>query len=286
MKITLYALCFFVVFSRPSAAQSLPGNTPSSSGWCGTGLPPNYSKLRKSAMPLNLVSTLKHDTCLNKKFSIVFYVVAEPSGSWGLSQANLDTAVARLNRAFAPICVSFMNCSTAVIPNHVYNDWIRPDTEKYIVPNWHTDKTISIYLPSSISGSVAGYAYYPGGKDVIVIEKLMLTGLTTLHEMGHFMGLPHTHDESFGPTSPGPPGGVTSYEFVSRTNCYQHGDGFCDTEADCYPLPNGTQDGNSEFYIRPIDNIMSYHLSTACRFTQEQYNFMARVIATQRLYLH
>jgi hypothetical protein len=180
-----------------------------------------------------------------------------------------------------------MNCSTAVIPNHVYNEWTRPDTEKYIVPNWHTDKTISVYLPATITGTVAGYAYYPGGKDVIVIEKSWIASdIVTPHEFGHFFGLPHTHDEIGGTVNPPPPPGVTSNEFVARTNCYQQGDGFCDTEADCFPQPNGTKDGNGEYYVRPIDNIMSYHTSTSCRFTQEQYYFMARVILTQRLYLH
>jgi hypothetical protein len=283
LKITAtISLLLILLFSSRIAAQSGIAD-------CGTTLPPNYSNWKTSVSSVqNLVSALKHDTCLNKKFSIVFYIIADSLGGWGgLFQPNLDTCIAKLNRNFAPICVSFMNCSTVVIPNHTFNYWDMPFSETLVVPNWHADNTINLYLPASITGTPTGYAYFPSsGKDVIVVEKSAITTLTPVHEMGHFFGLPHTHDEIGGSVVPPPPAGVASYEFVARTNCYLHGDGFCDTESDCFPQPLGTKDGFNEYYVRPIDNIMSYHGSTRCRFTQEQYNFMARAILTQRLSLH
>jgi hypothetical protein len=110
--------------------------------------------------------------------------------------------------------------------------------------------------------------------------------------MGHFFGLPDTFEEI---TSPGSPSG----ELYERTNCYTNGDGFCDTEADPYPngyTPNsptpcdyiyGPIDGQGRYFTPPVDNFMSEaRLSCRCRFTQEQYNWMATTILTQRLYLH
>jgi hypothetical protein len=267
-------------------AQTLPVNASSE---CLTEAEPGYTGWRTGAANIqNMVSTLKHDTCLNKKFSIVFYIVADSLGTWGtLTQVDLDTCMNRLNRAFSRICVSFMNCSTVVIPNYKFDEWDKISTEPLVVSNWYTENTINVYLPASITGSPVGYAYMPpSAKDVIVVEKSAVASLTPIHEMGHFFGLIHTHEEIGAPVSPGPPSGVLTYEYFARTNCYTNGDGFCDTEADCYPQPSGTKDGNNEYYLRPIDNYMSYHGSTRCRFTQEQYNFMAGVILTSRLYLH
>lgn len=110
-----------------------------------------------------------------------------------------------------------------------------------------------------------------------------------MHLLGHYFGLPHTHDEisPSPPAVPGPPPGIASQEFASQTttNCSVHGDGFCDTEAD--PLGNsGQQDGQGNYYIPPIDNYMSYYSSTRCKFTAMQYYKMAYTMMTKRLYLH
>ncbi len=280
MKKVLY-LIIPLFFTLSSFSQAV------SPEWCDTQIPSSFKKWRNNfATTHNLVSTLKHDVCVNKKFSVVFYVIAEQNGTWGnVGPADLDSCIARLNRLFGRICITFMNCSTVVIPNHVFNNWERPDTEDLVTGNWYTENTINVYLPDSINGSIAGYAKMPGGDDVIVIEKSLVATLSMAHEIGHFFGLVHTHAEIGSPVTPAPPPGVSSYEFVNRSNCSQNGDGLCDTEADSYPLGTGTQDGNNEYYVIPKDNIMSYHPSP-CRFTQQQYNFMANVILTQRLYLH
>ena len=263
-------------------------------------MPTNYLQLRNSAInsTQSLPSTLKHDLCVNKKFSIVFYIIADSTGGLGVTPANLDTCVNRLNSVFSRICVSFLNCSTVVIPNHPFNRWSKDTIDPVVTANWYTEKTINIYLPQTILGEVAGYAYFPFPvtKDVIVIEKSSITSaVLCAHEMGHFFGLPHTFAEIGTPVSPGPPGGTNTYEYVDRTNCYTNGDGFCDTEADCYPLDKvalapckylaAAKDGHNEFYTAPVDNYMTY-FDCRCRFTQEQYNFMANVMLTLRKYLH
>ncbi len=243
----------------------------------------------------NMVSTLQHDTCLNKKFSIVFYVILDSNYTWGsfLTPANLVTAVNNLNNEFKRICVQFLNCSTVVIPNHPYNLWTQNIVDPVVTANWNTTKTLCIYLPNT----GGGYTYPPGsGKDYIVLDKSALLTAQLFHQVGHFFGLPDTYAEIGAVTTPAPPPGVASYEFFRRTNCYTNGDGFCDTEADCYPVglnifagpcthQPGTKDGFLDYYVPPVDNYMS-EWSCRCRYTQEQWNFMARVILNQRLYLH
>lgn len=293
-------LVILLLFSEFAFSQSLQlGPEP----MCGDNLPVNYGNWRKGVLnnTQNMVSTLAHDTCLNKKFSIAFHLVCDSTGYSGVSPGVMSGYITALNDVFKRICVSFANCHVDSIPNYSYNDWIKPSTDAVVSPNWDLDKTINIYMADSIRGFPAGYAYGPGGKDVIVIEKGAGSG-TVIHEMGHFFGLPHTWDE----ISPSPPAipaptnpSVTSQEFVARiaSNCYTHGDGFCDTEADCYDagydklaspctFVPGAVDGMGNYYVPPVDNYMTYFKNCRCRFTQEQYNFMARVILTQRLYLH
>jgi hypothetical protein len=256
---------------------------------------------------------------LNKKFSIVFYVVLDSNYSVGqATPANLNTLVNNLNNAFKKICVSFVNCSTVVIPHYPYEEWDKTTVEPIITANWYTEKSINFYIPKSISGLPAnetgGYTYPPPSnnttavtKDIVVIEAGELLTLNNapfmssvpLHVMGHFFGLPNTFDD-IGPTAtPNPPPTALSSEFFDRSNCYVNGDGFCDTEADPYPLNfnnsaapippchynKGAVDGKGAYYVPPVDNIMSNY-GCRCKFTQEQYNFMARVILKQRLYLH
>lgn len=249
-----------------------------------------------------MVSTLKHDLCVNKKFSIAFHIVLDSNYQLGgVTLADLNTCVNNLNAAFKRICVQFQNCHVDSIPNYNYNYWTKPATDATVSPNWDMTNVINLYLVDTIVGFPSGYAYFPGGKDVIVVEKGSTLSNVPIHEMGHFFGLVHTFDEinsaTTGTVTP-PPANlqVTSYEFVRRTNCYDHGDGFCDTEADCYPagydkntgpcqhIP-GTFDGYGEYYVPPVDNYMTY-FGCGCRFTQEQYNFMALVILSQRMYLH
>lgn len=282
---------------------------------CGTQMPANYKAIFNNVMQTqNLVATLKHDTCLNKKFSIIFYVIADSSFQWGppggptLTPGNLTTCVNNLNNAFKRICVQFFNCSTVVIPHHPYNRWWQNITHPVVASQWKTQDCINIYLVDSIKLPV-GASGYAGSE--IVIQKSSVTGTTPIHEMGHFFGLIHTFDDM---TNPAPsstiipnPNQPFSSELVNRSNCYTNGDGFCDTETDCFPFngtPNqygnnfvcstssgsgfwtGPVDANGQFIIRPMDNYMTYQSACRNKFTQEQYNFMAAYIVSNLLYLH
>ena len=268
-----------------------------------------YSSATTASIPLD---TLNHNTCLKKQFSIVFYVVldsgatATPSSSGvGLATpANLSFLVSQINLAFKPICVSFVNCTTIFIPNHMYGkSWLKNPTESFVTAGYYTDKTINFYLVDSLYSGAGnteyeGYSYMPvpsnlppAKKDLLVLDKYKIlqgNGAVSIHLLGHFFGLPHTFDEiNPSPAAiPPPPLGVTSQEFADGSNCYLHGDGFCDTEADTGDLLMATtQDGMGTFYLFPVDNFMSYYAQRS-RFTQEQYNWMAYTIMTKRLYLN
>jgi hypothetical protein len=284
MKLKTFFLAFTLFFSFSVLAQE-----------CGTKLMPNYKTLRQQYLQLSAASStlLPHDTCLNKKLSIVFYVFLDSTYTPGVTATQYTQCISILNKYFKPICIEFMNCSTVFVPEHEYNKWDRTAHEGKVVGtyNWFTDKTINIYLVDNIVVPAGrnGYAHMPGGRDLIVMKKSAFTGMTAVHEMGHFFGLPHTFAEISTNSEDGP-----SIELVNGSNCQTTGDGFCDTDADPYSIGSGVapcgfvygpKDANNQYYVPPVDNIMSYW-QCRCRFTIEQYNWMAYMYLTQRNYLH
>lgn len=233
-----------------------------------------------------------------------------------------NTIINILNKAFSPICVSFENCSTVIIPHYPYNEWNKVVTDTAVTTAWYTPNTINLYLPTEIKPpgpfpDLFGYSYpAPTSptvvpKNVIVVERdraidtnyaVYYKGSHMLHAFGHFFGLPHTFDE-INPNlsvTPAPPSGVISREFVDRitSNCLVHGDGFCDTEADPFPTgitpgpwpfcyyTSGLKDGNGQAYNAPVYNFMSAGTFCRCKFSHEQYYYMAKYIMKYRMYLH
>ena len=227
---------------------------------------PPISKGKKysSATTNAVFDSLNHSTCLEKQFSIVFYVVldsAVPSytnypGVGAATAPTLALLISEINKAFKPICVSFANCSTVYIPNFSYGkSWTKTPIESYVTAGYYTDKTINFYIVDTVyagngNTELEGYTYNPTPanlstpkKDLLVLDKYkLLQGNFAIvkHLLGHFFGLPHTFDEinPSSPVTPPPPfppvpGNTTaSFEFADGSNCYTHGDGFCDTEAD------------------------------------------------------
>ncbi|MCC6372188.1 MAG: hypothetical protein IT236_14385 [Bacteroidia bacterium] len=302
MKALLPLIFFFFVLTANSqnTGKTKPANTPGKS-------------LSNSTTIQNMVQSMDHDTCLDKKFSVVFYLINDSNFTYNASTlptvitTDLTPVINLLNATFKRICVSFENCSTVVIPDYNYNKWDLV-AENVVTNIWFTENTINIYVPKVITYSPcqSDYAYLPSAGSPTLHQNFIVTqgaGPLLLHAMGHFFGLPHTFAE-INPTlttlaSPSPTNSsIVSREFVDRSNCYLHGDGFCDTEAD--PEFNGTfnkkhiycdynglsVDGKGQYYIPPVDNYMSFYDKCMCLYSQEQYNFMARTILQKRMYLH
>jgi hypothetical protein len=287
------------------------------------------SKPKLGTGSTQMVYTTAHDTCLDKKFSIVFYFIQDSANSMPNNHTHTLTAaiISTLNFVFKPICVSFENCSTVYIPVYPYNEWYAHITDQVVTSNWYTENTINFYLPTKVEVPYGnerdGYAHapatpgaLPSTKSVLVaasspipnaptafyLNEALVWGSTLLHIVGHFFGLPDTFLETGPPANPGPPSPmIHTYEYVRRTNCAINGDGICDTDADCYPVSYydnalappktrcgydpGVKDGKGDFYTPPVDNYMSMWLCR-CRFTQQQYNKMARFILQHRMNLH
>ena len=297
MSRTVKSIIILLLFAHLSTLSQNKPSAPVKKSSQGNAPAGKYNK----AVVNSMVNYLKHDTCLNRRFSIAFYVVLDSDYTWHncpitpcFTYTHIPRSLSMLNYSFSRICVSFANCNIDTIPNYNYNDWDTVTTGHIVPPNYYTDSTINVYIVGAVKTSsyVTGYAMRPpSGKNTIVISKNSMIYDTTelTHLMGHFFGLPDTFEEIGSPTA------TTSLEYVDRSNCYTNGDGFCDTEADVYPqnynplltcyLQIGAKDGHNEYYRPPTENLMSV-FTCRCIFSQEQLNFMARKMITSRRYLH
>ncbi len=138
---------------------------------------------------------------------------------------------------------------------------------------WDRDMYYNIWLVNYIdgpSGTVGGYAYYPGVYDYLDGTVLLVNYTTPFangsyynafpHEIGHAFGLKHTFEGSSGATQCPPAG-----------NCNTTGDEVCDTEP--HPLQSGCPTGlnicTNANYVTTQYNIMNY-TNCANRFTNGQ----------------
>lgn len=284
-KHILFFLHFFGYFL-------LINNNASSQGWCGTVTTPQQIAFELSQISQQQgLKTFTSVPCLEKKLSIIAYIVRDSLGQPNITEQDILDAIDSTNKDFAPICLSFVVCEFIYVNNYQYDIYhVMPnpqnyDDEKEMMDLYYKPQVINMYFVSDIpSDPQCGHAFMPGGPDLVVIKKSCIPGLVITHELGHFFGLYHTFELGFG-----------GAQLVSEDSCVIKGDLVCDTEADPDPGGNVDQncnytgspikDANNEFYIPPVDNIMSYYGDCRCRFTPEQYIRMANQYLTLRSYL-
>lgn len=260
---------------------------------CGTKGFSDYTPIRKSS-PGNYQSFLRDFTqnrqnrssssnCLNYA-PIKAHIIRRSDGTGGLTEAELNSAIATMNTFYANACMAFYLCDGInYIDDDTYYDFHTDDEGALTSANNVVD-LINIYFANSItngSSFYCGYAYYPGGPDVVLMDNGCTTNGSTLsHELGHFFSLPHTHN-----------GGD---ELVNGSNCTTAGDEFCDTPADPNLSGNvdsscnytGTDtDANGDSYLPNTRNVMSYSRK-ACRteFSTEQYAAISYSFLNERNY--
>ncbi len=150
---------------------------------------------------------------------------------------------------------------------------------------------INVYFVETINASstpFAAYTYLPPGPDVIFLSHLstLFNKATLAHELGHYLGLYHTHGLS---------NTILTNELVDGSNCSFAGDRICDTPADpnlfgkvdanCTYAGNLT-DENGATFTPDTKNIMSYALDRCMEyFTKGQVNRMLEGLEVYRSYL-
>jgi len=264
MRFCIFVLLLLLSSSFPINAQSHEGHS-GEEGLCGTpeisyeewmkGL--GYKRLD---LPKNNGMT---------QLPLRAHIVTQSNESGGLTLTELNEAMANLNNVYHEANIEWYLASVNYIANSSYYDLTDSEEDALCAPNV-IDDAVNVFFVNSINGGgICGYAYYPGNSDVtlrIVMRNSCTSSYingTFVHEFGHHLSLPHTHNgTSNGPTHP-------YAEHVPRSgaqsNCNTAGDYICDTEAD----PTGSTSscnytgGGSDIYGNPytpnVDNIMSYY---------------------------
>ena len=201
------------------------------------------------------------------------YVIANTHGFGAISNCELQQALEQVNTHFAETGFSFFYTGVHTINSDKYfsiKDFEEGDS-LYLTLN--NPNAINIYFVDYSAG-YCGWANFPwSNKKYILISNYCTTNSSTFaHELGHYLGLLHTHSTSSGA------------ELVDGSNCDSAGDLLCDTpadpnlsggvDADC-SYTGSTTDANNETYTPDTDNLMSYSLKD-CRtkFSADQINRM------------
>lgn len=210
---------------------------------------------------------------------IQVHILRRSDGTGSLTIEQWNNVLANLNEYYADADLNFIECNQPnIINNDTYFDFDAADDQDPIVASEQVDNVINVYVPGgyleSFSGtSLCGYAYFPWSSNDLILTKAscMINGSTFAHEVGHYLGLYHTHGTSNC--------GSLTDELVDGSNCETRGDDVCDTPAD--PNLRGQEcdtylvdtdcnytgdvvDANGDVFAPNPRNIMSYSRK-ACR---------------------
>ncbi len=215
------------------------------------------------------------------KLALSIHIIKTDDGDHGIDEEAVYKNVEELNKSFEPILMGFeltginyINSSRLFDFSYLYD---RELLEGYCIPN-----TINIFYVNDIvikaGGDYCGFTHYPtAGKDFILLKNACVDNNTSLiHEMGHYFGLYHTHETSFG------------VEKRDGSDCNITGDLICDTPAEDIltsaivaqqkPLNVEAEEGRLNF--------MSYaRKDKRNTFTRGQYNKMVEVFCTFKSHL-
>lgn len=222
---------------------------------------------------------------------VQLHIIRDDAGLGGSSEAEALAALDRMNEYYIDASIHFYQCGGIdLIDNTTYFDYNK--NQMYALDVAYSQANVAnIYIASSVASgsgsSICGHAQFPGGLDFIMVSvSCMNNGSTLAHEMGHYLGLYHTHTSSFGD------------EAVNGSDCATEGDLICDTPADptlsggnnfendgCYYYGTAT-DENGDSYVPAVSNLLSY-TSKVCRYklTEEQTTKLLWTLQNERAYL-
>ncbi|MEZ4981824.1 MAG: T9SS type A sorting domain-containing protein [Saprospiraceae bacterium] len=225
------------------------------------------------------------------------HVVGDDNGNGYFQPRNILDALCTLNEDFEDSDIRFYLKDDFNYLNNT--DWFVHNfgNGRDMMRQNNVDNAVNAYIVEDPAGNCG---YYSPGPDALAIAK-NCSGKddhTFSHEVGHYLSLPHPFVGWEGET---PERGVNAPEFINgrevekvdRSNCYQAGDGFCDTDAD-YLSARWTCNGDSrssQIYLDPNGEevsadgtlYMSY-ANDGCsnRFSEEQMDAMHANINDER----
>lgn len=262
-----------------------------------------YCKSKLSNDALNILTnddSYKTDLFDDRyKVRLFFHLIHRDDGSGGRTESQVFNNVSiQLENAFNGhnICFSIFGIdhinNTTIYNSDITGDEVSEfDNREDLFVNYGNANAINIFVNDDDDGSTQSAlsesfifgsthnAIYIGGR---INGDDLFTSHALSHEIGHVLGLLHTHETYFCP------------EYVDGTNCRTCGDLICDTRAspnlnidpanfrdalNCIYL-SIERDLNGDLYNPQTDNIMSYTLVPCMsRFTPQQGERMRALLS-------
>ena len=239
----------------------------------------NHERGKKGLSKTTATKTIDYTPTCITSIPVMAHIVNQTNGTGGMTEAEYQTALDKLNTKFALSCLEFYQCGPIdFINNTTYYD-LEPSESNYLYENHRDIGVINLYIVNSLpsnSGQLCGLAGLAssGGGSIYLAKSCVINGQTLEHEIGHHFSLMHTHGDS---------NDTLTDELVNGTNCDTAGDGICDTPADpnlygkvsnCNYIGNAV-DANGDTFNPDEDLLMSYApQSCKSRFSDEQYAAM------------
>lgn len=233
---------------------------------------------------------------------LVALVIADSDGSTSYTDADFEIELERLNRTYAredDLGLTFRWAdivyvdapSLREVDDDELDQALRQSSvvtrEDAFVPIVFTDELLVDGIPrpglsTAPNGMCGGHRRVRGPQPLlggIVIAKQRWP-TTVAHEVGHFLGLCHTHGDSFDAVV------IADGAQSCTPDCSVEGDGICDTPLDPGP-PQCSADPACEIYCgdgsRPqVENIMGYYPDCRRAFSAEQARTMRQAWALRR----
>jgi hypothetical protein len=253
---------------------------------CGADRLPQFYSLGTSADCNSGNTTIKaeYNASGGVTYTIPVWVheIRRKTGTLGtLVSGQISSQITALNVAFAPHGIQFTLAGTTLSKN---NNWYNDTGTYYNTLARDVHNNLNIY--TNTAGGNLGYAYVPSGGGVVgnkwdrvvIYWKAMGNpgtygapyneGDTTVHEVGHYLGLYHTFQ-----------GGC-----ASASGCSINGDLICDTNPESTPnFSPCTRSSACGAWQDPTNNFMDYSDDVCMyQFTSNQQNRMRCTIANIR----
>lgn len=267
-------LGLFTLFCQPVHAQQALH-----CGTHGQGLP---ADLITQALAMDAERGGGNDT---RTMKLHVVIAASPNGGFDPLlafqpsdvQRDIDATNADFARCNTGIQLQLCGPIDVVVNDLLYNSPLQ--AAPIVQANTEMGYINAFYVFDIASGTIGGAAL----GDVVFVSRFGPSN-TLAHEIGHVLGLSHTHDVLIEP------------ELVNGSNCTIGGDMLCDTPADPQlnlpgmMLPPCTYvgtvtDANGDLYTPMLNNLMSYSLCTADSITPQQGAVMRYTADSVRIHL-